>query len=120
MPWWKAALSTAVTHGHPAAFVGTAALATATTLIASAKGGLGREWLNTVADICAADPRHDVYGTTVAKVVHMVPEYTGREPEGPLDEIGRSALATETVPAALLGAAAAPEPFTAAFEDSAT
>ena len=119
MPPSEAALSATVTHGHQAAVAGAAALAAAIALAASGNGRLGRAWLTAVADICASYPQRDVNGRTMAEVVRMVPDYLGRGPEGALDEIGRSALATEAVPAALLGAATMPEPFIAVFGDSA-
>ena len=106
---YEAALSATVTHGHPAA------TAAAISLAANGKGPLGSQWLADLADICEQYPQGDIYGATVADRIRLLPALLGADLGDALDQTGGSALSTEAVPAALLAAATAPEPVTAAF-----
>ena len=101
---WEAALSATVTHGHPAAIAGAAAFAGAIALAAQGKGPLDDRWLTGVADICNEYPQGDVYGATVADRIRRIPQIAETDRMTALEEIGPSALATDAVPAALLGA----------------
>ena len=112
---WEAALSATVTHGHPAAVAGAAAFAAAIALAAKGKGPLDNRWLADVADICEEYPQGDVYGATVADRIRQIPSIPRADLMDALGEIGPSSLATDAIPAALLGATAAPVPVTAAF-----
>ena len=107
---YEAALSAVVTHGHPAAVAGAAAFAAATALAASGTGPLDRQWLADVAEICAEYPQGDVGGTGVAETLRTVQRYLDGRLDRAFRAIGRSAVVTEAVPAALLGAATAPDP----------
>ena len=106
---YEAALSAVVTHGHPAAVAGAAAFAAATALAANGTGPLDRKWLADVAEICGEYPQGDVGGTGVAEALRMVPRYLDGRLDRAFRAIGRSAVVTEAVPAALLGAATAPD-----------
>ena len=112
---YEAALSATVTHGHPAAIAGAAAFAAAITVAAKGKGPRDNRWLADVADICEEYPQGDIYGATVADRIRQIPNIPPADLMDALGEIGPSALATDAIPAALLGATAAPVPVTAAF-----
>ena len=107
---YEAALSATVTHGHPAAVAGAAAFASAIALAAKGNGPLDNRWLADVADICEEYPQGDVYGATVADRIRQIPNIPRTDLMDALREIGPSALATDAIPAALLGATAAPVP----------
>ena len=106
----EAALSATVTHGHPAAVAAAAGVAAAIALAADGGGPLDQGWLGDVADICEGYPQGEIYGTTVADGLRRIPSLLGAELSDVAEEIGSSALATEAVPLALLGAAMAPVP----------
>ena len=112
---FEAALSATVTHGHPAAVAGAAALAAAIALAANGEGPLNAHWLASVADVCAQYPQGDVQGANVADQIRSVSlnHYNGLE--AALAQFGGSAVATEAIPLALLCATTAPEPFISAF-----
>ena len=116
---YEAAISATVTHGHPAAIAGAAAFAAAVALAANGKGPLDKQWLAHVAHICQAYRQGDLYGATVADRIRRIPALFGTCLGDALDEARGSALSTEAVPAALLSAATAPVPITAAFDTSA-
>lgn len=106
----EAALAATVTHGHPAAVAAAAGVAAAIALAANGGGPLDQGWLGDVADICAGYPQGEIYGTTVADGLRRIPSLLGAELIDVAEEIGSSALATEAVPLALLGAVMAPVP----------
>ena len=83
-------------------------------LAAKGKGPLDNRWLADVADICEEYPQGDVYGATVADRIRQIPNIPPADLMDALREIGPSSLATGAIPAALLGAIAAPAPVTAA------
>ena len=116
---YEAALSATVTHGHPAAIAGAAAFAAAVSLAANGMGPLDKRWLTDVADVCDQYPQGDLYGSTVAHRIRQIPNIAAADVMTAVDEIGPSALATDAIPAALLSAATAPVPVTAAFSSDA-
>lgn len=116
---YEAALSATVTHGHPAAVAGAAAFAAAVALAANGKGPLDDQWLIAVADICDQYPQGDIYGDTVEDKIRSASMSLPDNLEDALNDFGGSALVTEAVPMALVCAATAPEPFTAAFRNGA-
>ena len=117
---YEAAISATVTHGHPAAISGAAAVAAAIALAADGEGPLGSEWLVQVADICNEYPQGEVYGATVVDRIRMLPALldAGNTSEA-LDQTGRSPVATDAIPAALLGAVTAPIPIESALNNTA-
>lgn len=116
---YEAALSATVTHGHPAAVAGAAGFAAAVALAADGSGPLDERWLVDAANICAGYPQGEIYGITVADNLRRLPSLLGADPSDATAEIGDSALATEAIPLALLGAVMAPMPFGKAFESRA-
>ena len=107
---YEAALSTSVTHGHPAATAGAAAFAAAVALAATGDGPLDRSWLESVADICTGFNQGSVNGATVAERLRSLPSMLGQAPESALNTIGTSPVVWQAVPAALWCAAAHDNP----------
>ena len=116
---YEAALSATVTHGHPAGVAGAAGFAAAVALAANGKGPLDEQWLVDAANICEGYPQGEIYGITVADNLRRLPSLLGAALSDAMAEIGDSALATEAVPLALLGAVMAPMPFGNAFDSRA-
>ena len=113
---YEAALSATVTHGHPAAIAGAAAMAAAISLASRGKGPLEKDWLAEVADICEDYPQGAVYGATVADRIRLLPALIDAgDASDALDQIARSPVATEAIPAAVLGAATVPLPIAASL-----
>ena len=107
---YEAALSTAVTHGHPVATSAAAAFAAAVALAANGTGRLDADWLREVADICAGFIQGSVGSGTVLERLLLLPAMLNQSPEVALSMIGTGALASEAVPAALWCAATAETP----------
>jgi len=107
---YEAALSTAVTHGHPAATSAAAAFAAAVALAAESDGPLGPQWLKQVANVCSDFRQGSTGSGTVVDRLHLLPAMLGHSPEAALGMIGTGALAMEAVPAALWCAATASVP----------
>ena len=107
---YEAALSTAVTHGHPVATSAAAALAAAVALAANGHGPLDADWLNSVADICAEFNQGNIDGVTVVDRLRILPAMLAQSPEAALSMLGTGPIAIEAVPAALWCAATATTP----------
>lgn len=114
---YEAALSATVTHRHGAAIAGAAAVAAAVALAAQSDEPLGREWIESVADICDRYPPASIYGQSVATAIRAACHLLGGDPWRSIRVLGRSALCTQAIPAALLAAASAPSPLGSAAAD---
>ena len=107
---YEAAVSTAVTHGHPSAISGSAAFAAAVALAATGDGPLNSAWLVAVADICSEFTQVSVNGATVLERLRLLPSLEGLSADSVLNMLGTGPIALEAVPAALWCAANASDP----------
>ena len=112
---YEAALSTALTHGHPVATAAAAAFAAAVALAANGDGPLDADWLGSVADICAEFNQSDIDGATVIDRIRLLPAMLGQTPEAALSILGTGPVAIQAVPAALWCAATAATPIQGLF-----
>ena len=113
---YEAALSTAVTHGHPVAISAAAAFASAVALAADGDGPLDVTWLQSVAEITSGFTQGDIGGVTVLRKISELSGLLNQTPEVALGVIGTGSIALEAVPAALWCAAANSNPSAAVLE----
>ena len=113
---YEAALSTAVTHGHPAGITAAAALAAAVALAATGDGPLDGAWIEAVTDIASQFEQGAVAGKSVVDRLRILPALLGQPPESVLEIVGTGAIAIEAVPAALWCAASSGDGVASVFE----
>ena len=104
---YEAALSGAVTHGHPEATAGAAAIAAAVALAAHGDGHLDEAWLRQAGAIARPYSRKPIRGQSVADAVARAAALLDRHPAVVFQELGDDSLVTHAVPAALCWAAIA-------------
>jgi len=113
---YEAALSTSVTHGHPAGTTAAAALAAAVALAATGDGPLDEAWIEAVTDIASQFEQGATAGKSVVDRLRILPALLGQPPESVLAIVGTGAIAIEAVPAALWCAASSGDSAAGVFE----